>query len=244
MKCIILAAGYATRLYPLTEHTAKPLLEVGGQSILGRLLNQVERIDRIDDVYIVTNDKFYPDFVDWASRYAGMKALHVINDGTTTNDNRLGAIADIDYVIQTADIADDVLVLAGDNVFDFALADFVRFFETVNADCVTTHRLDDPEKLTQIGIIEMDTDNKVTSFVEKPEHPESNLAVPPFYLYEKETLPLFARYIAEGNNPDAPGNFIPWLIERKVVFAWAFEGVCHDIGTLESYQEVQALYGG
>lgn len=242
MKCIILAAGYATRLYPLTKNTAKPLLEVAGKPILKHILEKVERIDVVDDIYIVTNDKFYSDFSNWVNNNPSEKEITVINDQTTTNDNRLGAIADIQYVIRKEKLAEDVLVLAGDNLFDFELTDFVDFYHTTRADCITTHQLDDVEEIKRTGVVEVNDNKIVTSFEEKPEHPKSNLAVPPFYIYQKETLPLIDQYIAEGNNSDAPGHFVPWLIKHKDVYAYEFSGQRYDIGTMESYEKVQTLF--
>ncbi|WP_100405618.1 nucleotidyltransferase family protein [Bacillus solitudinis] len=242
MKCIILAAGYATRLYPLTKNTAKPLLKVANKSILDHIIEKVEKVDIIDDVYIVTNEKFFQSFVNWANNYLGPLNVSVINDKTTTNDNRLGAIADIQYVLDEAELDEDVMVLAGDNLFDFELTSFVDFYKTLNADCITTHELNDTEEIKRTGVIEVDGGDRVTSFEEKPEHPKSNLAVPPFYIYQKETLPLIKNYIEEGNNPDAPGNFIPWLIQHKDVYVYKFEGMRFDIGTLDSYEKVQTLF--
>ncbi|MDG5789310.1 nucleotidyltransferase family protein [Evansella sp. AB-P1] len=242
MKCIILAAGYATRLYPLTKNTAKPLLDVAGKSILDHIVEKVEKVETIDELYIVTNEKFSTSFEDWAQNYTGTKAVKVINDKTTTNDNRLGAIADIQYVIDHAKVNNDIMVLAGDNLFDFELTDFVDFFNQAKADCITTHEINDVERIKRTGVIEIDDEGKVTSFEEKPQQPKSNLAVPPFYIYQQESLPLINQYLAEGNNPDAPGNFVPWLINQKAVYAYKFEGTRYDIGTLESYKEVQELF--
>lgn len=145
-------------------------------------------------------------------------------------------------MIDKVDIDEDLLVLAGDNLFDFELVDFVEFYEGVGADCITTHQLDDIEEIKRTGVIELDNDRIVTSFEEKPEKPKSNLAVPPFYIYQKETLPLIDQYLAEGENPDAPGNFIPWLIKHKDVYAYEFVGKRYDIGTLESYEKVQEMF--
>ncbi|MFA9559299.1 nucleotidyltransferase family protein [Evansella sp. AB-rgal1] len=242
MKCIILAAGYATRLYPLTKNTAKPLLKVAGKSILEHILEKVERVTAVDEVYIVTNEKFFNSFVDWVNEYEYSKNITVINDETTTNDNRLGAIADIQYVIDKAGIDDELMVLAGDNLFDFELTDFVSFYMEMGADSITTHEINEIEEIKRTGVIEVDEDGKVVSFEEKPQHPKSNLAVPPFYIYQKETLPLIKQYIQEGNNPDAPGNFVPWLIQHKNVYAYKFEGQRYDIGTVESYERVQTLF--
>ncbi len=242
MKCIILAAGYATRLYPLTKHTAKPLLKMGNQTILQHILDKVEKVDEIDDIYIVTNDRFYRDFCDWVETYAGDKAIEVVNDHTTSNDNRLGAIADIQYVLREKDIQEDIMVLAGDNLFEFELTAFVDFYHEKQADCITVHELNDTEEIKRSGVVQVDGGGKVTDFEEKPAAPKSNLAVPPFYMYQKETLPLIDQYLSEGNNPDAPGNFIPWLIQHKDVYAYTFTGMRYDIGTIASYEAVQQLF--
>ncbi|WP_058308570.1 nucleotidyltransferase family protein [Gracilibacillus massiliensis] len=242
MKCIILAAGYATRLYPLTKYKAKPLLEVAGKPILNHIIEKVEKVTEIDEVFIVTNEKFTPSFEEWAKEYSGEIRITVINDHTTTNDNRLGAIADIEYVIKQQKVDEDIMVLAGDNLFEFELVDFVDFYHRVQADSITTHELNDIEEMKRTGIVEVNEGGVVTSFEEKPEAPKSNLAVPPFYIYQQETLTLISEYLQEGNNPDAPGYFIPWLIQQKQVYAFPFEGLRYDIGTIESYQKVQDLF--
>jgi len=244
MKCIILAAGYATRLYPLTKDKPKPLLEVAGKPILQHILEKVEQVSAVDKIYIVTNDKFYNVFHDWVSWYNCEKYIEVINDYTTSNENRLGAIADIQFVIDKTGINDDLMVLAGDNLFDFELTCFYEFYKSVDADCITTHEINDIGKLKKTGVIEIDSDGKVISFEEKPQNPKSNLAVPPFYIYKRSTLPLIKEYLDEGNDHDAPGNFIPWLIKHNDVYAYMFEGMRYDIGTLESYREVQQIFSG
>lgn len=242
MKCIILAAGYATRLYPLTKNQPKPLLKVGEKPILEHILEKVTKIRIIDEIFIVTNGKFYPSFLKWAEGFQCNKAIKIINDQTTTNDNRLGAIADLQFVIEKEELDEDIIVLAGDNLFEFELVDFVEYYQNIKADCITTHELDHIEELKSSGVIEVDASGKVISFEEKPQHPRSNLAVPPFYIYQKETVPLIKQYIKEGNNPDAPGYFIPWLIAQKDVYAYKFKGLRYDIGTLESYKLVQGLF--
>lgn len=242
MKAIILAAGYATRLYPLTKNKAKPLLEVGGKPILEHIMDKVQEVKEIDHVYIVTNNKFANDFEQWSKGYQGSQKITVVNDQTTSNDDRLGAIADIEYAIETQGIDEEILVLAGDNIFDLKLTDFVDFYRRVKSDSITVHKLSDEEELKQTGVIEMDSSQLVTSFEEKPKQPKSNLAVPPIYIYQKETLPLFKTYLEEGNNPDAPGYFIPWLIERSYVYAYLFTGFRYDIGTIESYEKAQSLF--
>jgi glucose-1-phosphate thymidylyltransferase len=242
MKCILLAAGYATRLYPLTQNKPKSLLEVGGKTILEHILRKIEVLSSVDCVYIVTNDRFFKDFETWTAHFSYTKKIIVLNDQTVANENRLGAIADLQYVIDKQGIDEDILVMAGDNLFSFDLRDLISFYEKTGRDCITAHDLDDIEELKRTGVIEMDQANKVLSFEEKPKAPKSSLAVPPFYIYKKETLPLIKQYLAVGQNPDAPGNFIPWLITKKPVYVYKFEGLRCDIGTIESYEQAQKLF--
>lgn len=236
MKCILLAAGYATRLFPLTKDRPKSLLPIGDGTILECIVKKIEQVAAVDHIYIVTNSRFTGQFDQWVAQYPATKKITVLNDGTTTNENRLGAIADMQFAIDLVKIDEDILVMAGDNLFDFSLTDFVAFFEKVAADCITAHELSDIDSLKRTGVIELDRRQRVENFEEKPQYPKSNLAVPPFYLYKRETLPLIKKYLEEGNNADAPGNFIPWLIKHKEVYAYQFEGKRYDIGTLESYQ--------
>jgi glucose-1-phosphate thymidylyltransferase len=242
MKCIILAAGYATRLYPLTENTPKPLLKIGSKTILSYILEKVHHIESIDEVFIVTNQKFYNTFLTWVNNYKYSKKIRVVNDGTTSNESRLGAIADIQFVIEQYTLNDDLLILAGDNLFDFELTSFVSFFAKHKKDSITTHEMNDIERLKRTGVIEVDKNSKVISFEEKPKHPKSKLAVPPFYIFSKLTIPLIKQYLVEGNNPDAPGNLIPWLIRHREVYAYKFSGERYDIGTIESYRECQKIF--
>ncbi len=242
MKCIILAAGYATRLYPLTKDKPKSLLEIGGITILEHILKKVEKVKMVDYIYIVSNDRFYLQFIEFAEGYNSSKKVKVLNDLTTSNENRLGAIGDIKFAIDDENINDDILVMAGDNLFDFDLNEFELFYQKVNHDCITVHELNNKEELKRTGVVEIDDCLKVISFEEKPKEPKSNLAAPPFYIYKKDTLGLFEQYISQGNNPDAPGNFIPWLIKHKDVYAFKFKGMRYDIGTLESYKKVKELF--
>ena len=209
MKAIILAAGYATRLYPLTENRPKPLLGVGGKPILQYLLEKIEPLDLVDEVIIATNDRFYDQFVDWVAGFVYSKKIIVLNDGTTANENRLGAIADLCFALEERQLDEDLLVLAGDNLFDFALTDFVAYYQKVRADCITAHQLDDLEELRKTGVIETNGEGRGLSFAEKPMDPRSNLAVPPFYIYRRDTIPLLKENLQAGENPDAPRNFIP-----------------------------------
>jgi glucose-1-phosphate thymidylyltransferase len=230
-------------MYPLTRSTPKPLLEVAGRSIIDRLLDKLEITPGIAECIVVSNAKFFARFQDWARGRGTPWPLTVLNDGSSSNENRRGAVADIHFAIREQNIHDDLLVLAGDNLFDFELAGFAAFFRARLCDCITTHRLDDVRQLRRTGVIEVDEAWRVLSFEEKPANPKSNLAVPPFYLYRRETLPLFETYLREGGEPDAPGNFIPWLLARKPVAAFLFHGRRRDIGSLESYRAICETFG-
>lgn len=242
MKAIVLAAGYATRLYPLTKDRPKPLLEVAGKTILDYIVEKMDRENQIDEVIIVTNDKFTTHFEEWTKTASYAKKLTVINDGTLTNATRLGAIGDIQFVIEQLNIEDDLMILAGDNLFDFELTDLAAYFDKVGTDCITAYHEENDTQLKRAGIVELDDNAKVLSFEEKPAEPKSSYCVPAFYLYRKETLALFKQYLEEGNNPDAPGHFVPFLIEKKAVHAYLFEGKRYDIGTVESYEKVQQIF--
>lgn len=242
MQCILLAAGYATRLYPLTENMPKALLKLGDKTILDMVVDKISEVDDVENIYIVTNEKFHTHFEDWAKTYSGDKGIKVLNDHTTNNDNRLGAIGDLKYVIDSEKIDDEILVMASDNIFDFSLNDFVDVYRQKNTDMICAHTIENKNELHSMGVVELDGDNKVTGFEEKPENPKSDLGVPPFYLYRKATLPLVDKYLAEGNNPDAPGHFVPWLIKQTDVYAFVFDATRIDIGTPESYHEACMLH--
>ena len=242
MKCLLLVAGYATRLYPLTKDKPKCLLPVGGKTILERLLEKIDKVEEINETILVSNALFADQFAEYIKEIGQDNRISMINDGTWDNETRFGAIGDMSLAIRQREIDEDLMVLAGDNLFDFSLADFVAFYNSVNADCITAHKEKRIEALQKTGVAEIDDQGKVLSFEEKPKAPKSDYAVPPFYIYKKETLSLIHTYVEEGNNPDAPGQFIGWLVKRKPVYAYRFTGKRHDIGTMDSYIESQKLF--
>jgi len=242
MKAIILAAGYGTRLYPLTEVYAKPLLPVAGKPVIEYLLEKIKPVKQIDKIDIVVNDKFFDDFERWRDNLDFSKEIKLINDGTTSNEERLGAIADLQFTIEQSSVLDEALVLGGDNIFLFSFVEFVEFFNKKNSDSITVHELNELERLRRTGVVEINQDNKVIGFEEKPDNPKSNLASPPCYIFTNETLNEIQRYISEGNNLDAPGNFIKWLYKEKEVYAFKFSEERYDIGNLQSYQKICDIF--
>lgn len=242
MKAIILAAGYATRLYPLTLNQPKALLPIGGKPILSYIVEQMEEIAGLDAIYVVANDKFAAQFAEWARRISCRIPIKILNDGTTDDTNKRGAIGDIFFAIEQEKIEDELLVIAGDNFFTYSLRDYVDFYRKKERDCVCVKHWADASTLSQFGIALLDETGRVLDIEEKPAKPKSNAVVFAAYLYRRETVPLFRQYLAEGNKPDAPGNFPAWLHKRKEVYAYAFDGECYDIGTPESYRAVCERY--
>ncbi|MDZ7317305.1 MAG: nucleotidyltransferase family protein [candidate division KSB1 bacterium] len=241
MKAVILAAGYATRLYPLTLHTPKPLLPIAGKPIVEHLLDRFIAFPELDEIVIVTNAKFISHFEGWAdeasARYDRFK-LSVINDGTTSNETRLGAIADIVLAVEKRGIDDDLLVAAGDNVYRTPLDGFYSLFRACGGDVVAAQVEKDPERLTKRGVIEFDSTGRVTGFEEKPPQPKSKYVCPALYLHRREHVALYPKYLSEGGNPDAPGHFIHYLYSRVPTFAFVLEEPAWDIGTLATYEQV------
>ena len=245
MKNIVIAAGYATRLYPLTENFPKPLLKIGERSILDRILDDVDGIEDIDEHIIVTNHKFAEIFSNWVSerkQKPGTKPIRIIDDGTTDNENRLGAVKDLLLAIDEFDINDDIMVLAADNVLDFSFQGFVNFFKQKNTSVIMCHHEPELYKLQRTGVIAVDDDMKVLEMQEKPEHPVSNWAVPPFYIYKKNDLPLIRDCLNHGCGFDAPGNLAHYLVNATTIHAWIMPGSRYDIGSLDSYKEAQILF--
>ena len=221
MKALILAAGYATRLRPLTDSTPKQLLPVGGRPMVDWILDRIEETSA-EEIHLVTNALFAEDFARWAEG----KDVVVHNDATTSNEDRLGAIGDIRFV----GLDDDLLVIAGDNLFDYSLDDYEAYWRARDGSCIAVFDVGDPELAKQYGIVDVDENDRVTDFIEKPENPATTLCATATYFYEREHVRLIATYLAEGNPPDQPGNYVAWLHRRAPVYAYRFEGDWYDIG--------------
>jgi glucose-1-phosphate thymidylyltransferase len=245
MKVIILAAGYATRLYPLTLNTPKPLLPVAGKPMVDHVLDNLAPIGGIDRIYVVTNAKFATHFQQWADDYRARKAkldFTVVNDGSTDDSNKLGAIGDIHYVLQTQRVEDDILVVAGDNLFSEKLGDFGRVCREKNAPVLALYDVGDLEQIKKYNAITLDPAGRITFFEEKPRNPASTLTGIALYYYPRHTLPLIRQYMAEGNNPDQPGRLVQWLYPRVPFHTWQVPGLWFDIGSKETLEEANRLF--
>ena len=243
MKCVILAAGYATRLYPLTENFPKPLLEVAGKPILDWLIDDMASTGMVEEYIVISNHKFAHIFEEWAAKKSDA-TIRVIDDGTTSNETRLGAVKDIQFAIEQLQLDDDLLVMAGDNLLDFSLGEFMRYGKEKNATCVMRYYEASEARLHKTGVIEIDANDGILSFEEKPAQPKSHWCVPAFYYYTREDSHLIRKGIESGCGTDAPGSFIAWLCGQTKVYAWEMPGRRYDIGNLESYEEVKQNYKG
>jgi len=232
MQAIVLAAGYATRLRPLTETLAKPLLPLAGRPLIDYVCDKIDAVEDVTALHVVTNSRFAPGFRDWAAARPGRLRAVVHDDGTSTNETRLGAIGDIRFTQEQAGLAgEDILVVAGDNVFDFSLSDYVDFWKGKgDGSCIAVYECPDPALVPQYSVVEVDANDRVRSFVEKPAEPKSNLVGIATYIYRAEHAALIPTYLAEGNSPDAPGNLVAWLHRRAPVYAFRFGGEWIDIG--------------
>lgn len=242
MKNIVIAAGYATRLYPLTENFPKSLLKVGSRNILERLLDDVDSIDEIDSHIIVTNHRFVSAFREWAKVQRYTKPVLIIDDGTETNDTRLGAVRDLLLTLEKCEIDDDIMVLAADNILEFPIKGFVDFFKEKGTSVIMCHHEPELEKLQRTGVIAVDDDMKVLEMQEKPEVPVSNWAVPPFYIYSRKDLPLIRECLSHGCGFDAPGNLARYLSAKTSLHAWRMPGCRFDIGSIDSYHEARERF--
>ena len=241
MKCLILAAGYATRLYPLTENFPKPLLEVQGKTILDWLIEDIEKSGLIDEYVVISNHKFAEHFEKWAD---GKDKITVVDDGTDSNETRLGAVKDIQYAIDKHNLDDEMLVIAGDNLLDFSLTTFIEYAKDKKASCIMRYFEPSEERLHKCGVVTIDDLDKILNMVEKPAEPESHWCCPPFYFYTREDAKLIQKGIDAGCGTDAPGSYIAWLSTQVPVYAMEMPGKRYDIGNLESYRKVQEEYQG
>lgn len=246
MKCIILAAGYATRLYPLTENFPKPLLEVAGKSILDWLIEDIDTAGTVDEYVVVSNHKFAAHFEKWAGERNASRRFEapvtVLDDGTSTNETRLGAVCDIKFAVDSRGIDDELLVIAGDNLLDFSLKTFLDYARTKGTSCVMRYSEPDEARLQKCAVACVDGDDLITSLEEKPSRPRSHWACPPFYYYTRENAAWIGRGIESGCGTDAPGSYLAWLCANAPVHAMAMPGKRYDIGNLESYHKVQQTF--
>jgi glucose-1-phosphate thymidylyltransferase len=245
MKILILAAGYATRLYPLTQTQPKPLLPVAGQPMIEYVLDNIAPIGGIDRVYVVTNAKFAGQFQEWSDKYRASKAkldFTVVNDGSTDDSNKLGAIGDMHLVITKEKVDDDLIVVAGDNLFSQSLEDFGRCCREKKAPVLAVYDVGNLQEITKYNSITIDGAGKITFFEEKPKNPTSTLTGIALYYYPKSTLPLIRQYIDEKNNPDQPGRLVQWLYQRTPVYTWRVPGIWFDIGSKESLAEANEKF--
>jgi len=245
MKVIILAAGYATRLYPLTLTRPKPLLDVAGKPMIEHVLDNMATIPAIDRVYVVTNAKFAAQFQQWSDHYRATKAkldFTIVNDGSTDENNKLGAIGDLNLVLARERIDDDVIVVAGDNLFSVSLEDFGAYCRKKNAPVLAVYDVGNLDEIKKYNAITMDGEGRITFFEEKPKQPQSTVTGIALYYYPKASLSLIRQYVAEGNNPDQPGRLVQWMYPRTPFYTWRVPGLWYDIGSKETLEEANRIF--
>lgn len=246
MKVIILAAGYATRLYPLTLTQAKPLLPVAGKPMIEYVLDNLRPIQEIDHIYVVSNAKFANQFEDWAQTYRQAQFpvdFTVINDGSTDDSNKLGAIGDLDLVLKEHQLDDELVVVAGDNLFSQSLEEFAGFSREKQAPVLAVYDVGNLDQIRKYNAINVEPDGRISYFEEKPQNPDSTLTGIALYYYPRSSLPLIRQYVTEGNNLDQPGHLIQWLYQRTPVYTWQIPGIWYDIGSKETLQEANRIFG-
>ncbi len=253
MKNIVIAAGYATRLGELTKNFPKPLLKIGSSTILGRMLDDIDRIPEVDEHIIITNHKFARIFEEWAKGLAESadnaeihrwkKSITIVDDGTETNETRLGAVCDLLFAMEKLHIDDDMLVVAADNLLFFSFQEFVDFAREKGTSCIMCHEQPSIEKLQRTGVVELDSEMKVLGMEEKPQVPKSHWAVPPFYIYLRKDLELVRNSVANGCGKDAPGNLAHYMVENTTMHAWQMTGGRFDIGSIDTYEEAKKRFG-
>jgi glucose-1-phosphate thymidylyltransferase len=245
MNVLILAAGYATRLYPLTLTQPKPLLPVARKPMVDYVLDNLSTIPGIQRVYIVTNAKFAGHFQKWADQYRATKSrleFTIVNDGSTDDGNKLGAIGDLNLVLEREKLDDDLIVVAGDNLFNESMEKFGEFCRAKNEVVLGVYDVGNFDQAKKYGVVEVDASGRIVSFVEKPQHPASTQIGIALYYYPRHTLPRIREYLAAGNNPDQPGRLIQWLYTRVPVLTWAVPGIWYDIGSKETLEEANRIF--
>jgi len=245
VKLIVLAAGYATRLYPLTLNQPKPLLPVAGKPMLEHVLDNLMPIDELDEIFIVTNAKFVSNFEGWASAYKTghkVRPIRIINDGSTDDSNKLGAIGDMNLVIEQARIEDDIIVVGGDNLFSKGLEAFGDCCRQLNAPVTGVYDVGDLNEIKKYNSIEIDDKSRITYFEEKPQQPKSTLTGIALYFYPRSVLALIKQYVAEGNNPDQPGRLVQWLYPRVPFYVWRVPGLWFDVGSKETLEQANRIF--
>lgn len=242
MKCLILAAGYATRLYPLTENFPKPLLPVGEKTILDWLVDDIDTDGSVEEYVVISNHKYAHHFEDWAKTKP--QKITVVDDGTETNEGRLGAVRDVQFAIDALGLDDDMLVIAGDNVLDFSLTAFLRYAKAKGSSAVMRYYEESEAKLQKCGVLEIGEGDRILSMEEKPQFPKSHFCCPPFYFYKREDARLVKEAISAGCPTDAPGSFIAYLCEKSPVYAMEMPGRRYDVGNLASYEKIGKEYKG
>jgi len=242
LKAILLAAGYATRLYPLTKDRPKPLLEVAGKPIVDHIIKKIEEIEEVDDIFIVTNAKFYNHFQGWLAEFKSDKKIKIINDKTTSNEDRLGSLGDVNFVLEQENIQSSVLIVAGDNLFEFSLKDFMESHKKHNKSAVALYDVQDIGLAKQYGVVAVDENNKMVEFVEKPDVPKSTLASTGIYIYPPHVLPMLKEFVNKYKNSDKAGNFLEWLHKKEHVYCYITDEKWLDIGTKEQLQEAKKSF--
>ena len=243
MKNCVIAAGYATRLGELTKNFPKPLLKIGENTILGRMLDDIDKIPEIDEHIIITNHKFAGFFEEWTAKQSYTKPVTIVDDGTETNDTRLGAVCDLLFAMDKLKIDDDMLVVAADNILFFSFQEFVDFAKAKGTSCIMCHEQPSIEKLQRTGVIVLDDNDKVLNMEEKPKEPKSHWAVPPFYIYLKKDLEKVRHSVENGCGKDAPGNLAHYMVEQVDMHAWKMTAGRFDIGSLDTYKEACEKFG-
>lgn len=244
MKNVVIAAGYATRLGELTKNFPKPLLKIGERNILERMLDDIDTIPEIDEHIIITNHKFAQHFEDWKQAVSYSKPITIVDDGTETNDTRLGAVCDLLFAMEKLNVDDDLLVVAADNLLFFSFKEFVDFAKAKDSSCIMCHEQPSIEKLQRTGVVVLDDNNRVLNMEEKPQEPKSHWAVPPFYIYKKGDLELVRHSVENGCGKDAPGNLAHYMVDHAIMHAWPMSAGRFDIGSLDTYYEACDKFGG